>query len=173
MEPKGSHCFHKCPLPVPILCLINPVHTPHPTSLTSILILSSHLHLDLPSGVFPSGFSTKILYMPLLSPICETCPAYLILLDFVTQKILGEEYRSLSSSICSFLHSPVTSSHLGTNILLNTLFSGTLSLRSSLDLTNQISHPYKTSTIIIIQENNCPAINKSFVEFCSNIWEQH
>jgi hypothetical protein len=29
---------------------------------------------------------------------------------------LGEEYRTLSSSLCSFLHSPVTSSLLGPNI---------------------------------------------------------
>jgi len=31
---------------------------------------------------------------------------------------------------CNFLHSPVTSSLLGPNTLLNTLFSDTLSLRS-------------------------------------------
>ena len=36
-----------------------------------------------------------------------------------------KQYRSLSSSLCSFLHSPVTSSLLGPNILLNTLFSNT------------------------------------------------
>jgi len=36
-----------------------------------------------------------------------------------------KQYRSLSSSLCSFLHSPVTSSLLGPNILLNTLFSST------------------------------------------------
>jgi hypothetical protein len=32
---------------------------------------------------------------------------------------VGEEYRSWSSSLCSFLHYPVTSSLLGPNILLN------------------------------------------------------
>jgi hypothetical protein len=42
--------------------------------------------------------------------------------------IFGEEYRSLSSSLCSLLYSPVTSSLLGPNILLSTLFSNTLSL---------------------------------------------
>jgi len=35
-----------------------------------------------------------------------TRPAHHILLDLITQKILGEEYRSLSSSLCSLLHSP-------------------------------------------------------------------
>ena len=61
---------------------------PHPTSQRSILI-SIHLRLGLPSGLFPSGFPTKTLYTPLSSPICATCPAHLILLDFITHTIMG------------------------------------------------------------------------------------
>ena len=41
---------------------------PHPTSRRSILILSSHLRLGLPSDLFPLGFTTKILYAIFLSP---------------------------------------------------------------------------------------------------------
>ena len=114
-NPKVHYRTHNCPPPVPILSQLDPVHTPHPISWRSILILSSHLRL----GLFPSGFPTKTLYTPLPSPIHATCPAHLILLDFITRTILGEQYRSLSSSLCSFLHSPVTSSLLGPNILLS------------------------------------------------------
>jgi len=114
-----------CPYPEPTRSSPYP---PHPISLRSILILSSHQHLGLPTGLFPSGFPTKTLFTPLLSPIPATCPAHFILLDYITRTIYGEQYRSLISSLCSFLLSPVTSSLLGRNILHNTLFSNTISL---------------------------------------------
>ena len=107
----------------------NPIQStyPHPTSWRSILILSTHLRLGVPSGLFPFGFPTKTLYASPSYPIRATCPAYLILLDFITRTILGEVYISLSSSLFSLLHSTVTSSLLVPNILLNTIFSNTLS----------------------------------------------
>ena len=104
---------------------IQSIH-PHPTSWRSVLILSTHLRLCLPTGLFSSGFPTMTLHKTLSSPIRATCPAYLILLDFITRTILGEEYKSFSSSLCNLLHSPVTSSLLGANILFNTLSSNTL-----------------------------------------------
>jgi hypothetical protein len=90
----------------------------HPQPLRSILILYSHLLLGLPNGLFPSGFPTNTLCTPLPSSIHATCLAHLIILDFISRKTLGEQYRSLSFSLCNFLYSPVTPSLLGPKILL-------------------------------------------------------
>jgi hypothetical protein len=43
---------------------------------------------------------------------------------------------------------------LGPNTLLNTLFSNTLSLRSSLNVRDQVSHPYKATGKIIVLYNS-------------------
>ena len=149
-NPKVHYGIHKWPPSIPILSQLDPVHAPHSTSWRSILILSSHLCLVLPSGLVPSDFPTQTLYAPLLSSIHATCPIHLILLYLITRTILGERYRSLSSSLCSFLHSPVTTSLLGPNILLGTLFSNNFSLRSSLNVSDQVSYPYKTTGKIIV-----------------------
>jgi hypothetical protein len=100
---------------------------PHPISLRSILILTTHLHLGLSSGIFLSGFPTNILYAFLFSPVRATCPAYLILLHLITLIVLAKGYKLRSSSLCSFFWLPVTSSLFSLNVLLSTLFSKTFS----------------------------------------------
>jgi hypothetical protein len=70
--PKVHYRVHKRPPVVPILSQINPVHSNHPISLISILILSTHLRLGLPSGLFPSGFPTNILHAFLFPPVRAT-----------------------------------------------------------------------------------------------------
>ena len=136
MEPEGSlqrlQVPATCPYPEPdhsSPCLLN-----H--------FLKIHLNIiPIYAWVYPLGLTLRY---PHPNPVCSfplsmraTCPAHLILLDLITRTILREEYRSLSSSLWSFLRSPTLSSLLGPNILLSTLFSNTLSLRSSLNVRYQ------------------------------------
>ena len=147
-NPKVHYRTHKLPPPVSILGLPNPVH------ISTSYLLEIHPNIIHPStpwppqcGLFPSTFPTKNLYTPLSSPIHATCPAHLILRDFITHTILGEEYKSFSCSLCNLLHSPVTSSLIGPNILVNTMFSNTLSFLSSLNVRRNIPNIFKTMNL--------------------------
>jgi hypothetical protein len=88
MEPEGTLLCSQEPStdPYPEPDQSNPSH---PISLRSILILSTYLRLGLPSGLFPFGFPTYILYAFLFSSLRATRPANLILLDLITLIILG------------------------------------------------------------------------------------
>jgi len=63
-----------------------------PISLGSILILSSHQRLGLPSCLFPSGFPTEILHELLISPMHATCQIYPIIIYLITLITFGEAY---------------------------------------------------------------------------------
>ena len=100
---------------------IQSIH-PHPTSWRSILIFI------LPPTPGSSKWSNSLRFLhhnPVYTfhlPLSATCPAHLIFLDFITRTIFCEAYSSLSPSLWNFLYSPVTSSLLGPNILLGTLY---------------------------------------------------
>ena len=141
-NPKVHYRTHKRPPPVSTWA--SPIQSIYPPT--------SHLPEIHPDIIHPSrprspqwSLSLRFPHQdpihPLSSPIRATCPAHLILLYFITRTILGEQYKSFSSSLCSLLYSPVTSSLLGPNILLNTLFSNTLGFLSSLNVSDQVSHP--------------------------------
>ena len=76
----------------------------HPISWRPTLILSSHLRLGLPADPFPSGFPTKTLHTPLLSPTHVTYPTHLFLLDFIySRNFLFDIYIHWTSHVKVFL----------------------------------------------------------------------
>ena len=101
-NPKAHYCTHKRLPSVSILAQPNPVHIP-----TSHL-LEIHPNIIHPSTPRSPQWSPSLRFprqdpIQTSSPIRATCPAHLILLDFITRTILGEEYRSFSSTLCSLL----------------------------------------------------------------------
>jgi hypothetical protein len=61
-------------------------------------MLSIHLRLGLPSGLFPSAFPTNNLYTFLFSPIRATCPAHL----FFTHNLYICGLGIVKFYLCSF-----------------------------------------------------------------------
>ena len=99
LNPKVHYRTHKRPPTVSILGQPNPVH-----------ISTSHLLEIRPNIINPSTprspqcslslwFPHQDPIHPLSSPILATCTSHLILLDFITRTILGEEYKSFSSPL--------------------------------------------------------------------------
>ena len=164
MEPEGSLTHSQmpaiCSYPEPSRSSPSPqIPLPEDPS----LILSFHLRFGLQSGSFSSDFPTKIMYTSLPSPTRATFLAHLILLDFITRKVLGKNYRSLGSSTCSLLHSPVISSLLGPNILLSTLFSNTLSPRASYAFARQYIETFYCTRAVLKFPNPLRTANRILI----------
>jgi len=86
---------------------------PHPTCWRSILILSAHLCLGLPSGLLPSGFPTKALYTPsphpylltyLLTPWCRVLLEKLTGLQLVKKFPAFHRTRRFITALTSVHH---------------------------------------------------------------------
>ena len=102
MEPEGSLPHSQAP-----------ATCPYPESARS----SPYPHIPLPedpSYYYPPNYalvSQAVSFPPvsppkpfisLSSPL--TCLTHLIILDFITRTILDDDYRSLSSSLCSYIY---------------------------------------------------------------------
>jgi len=94
MEPEGSLPHSQVHVTCP--------YTQPARSSPYLHFLKTNLNIILPSTPGSSNWSPS-LTLPHENPIHTsfsiraTCPAHLILLDFITRTILGEKYKSLSS----------------------------------------------------------------------------
>jgi hypothetical protein len=108
---------------------MNPIS---PISLRPLLILSSHLRLRLSGGLLPSGFPTKIFYMLHLSHYPWFDHPNNI---WWRTQIMELLIKQSSPSSCHF--TPLR-------------FSNTVNWCSSHNVTNQVSHPNKTTRKIVV-----------------------
>ena len=123
---------------------------PHPTSWRSVLNIIRPSTPRSPQWCLSLRFPHQYPIHPPLLTHTRPMPSPSHSSRFITRTGLGEEYKSFSFSLCSLLHFPVTSSLPGPNILLNTIFSNTLSFLSSRNVSDQVSNPYKTTGKIIV-----------------------
>jgi hypothetical protein len=137
---KVHYRVHNSPLLVPVMSHMHSVHIVPPISLRSIIILSSHLCLGLPSGLFCSSFPPKLrthfsslylCYMPRLSH-----PPWLNHPNNIRCSVQVMKLHIAQSSPVSRHFLPLRSRYS-----LSTLFSNTINVCSSLSVRHQVSHP--------------------------------
>ena len=126
-------------------------------------INASHLRLGLPSGLFPSGLLTR-------TPVCNSavshachvpCPSHS---SWFAHPNIWQVMQILRLLFMYYSPTPVTSSHLHpTNYLCQ---HPVLRLWSLLNVSDQVSHPYKTTDLYVL-------IPKLFVILLRFMWGGH
>jgi hypothetical protein len=143
MEPTSSLSRSQDPATGPYFDQSNPVY-PVVSCLFKI-----YFNIILPSTPVTSqavssleGFRLKFCMHSSSSHVCYT--PHLFHIQSVDHPEYAERYKFWSSSLWNIPRPPVTSSLLGPNILLSTLFLKTFNLCPSLMVRNQVSYSYKT-----------------------------
>jgi hypothetical protein len=115
---------------------------PHPIQLRTILMLTSRLCLNIPSGIFRSGFRLKSDMNFSTPPLHILFPVHLSYLDMLLLLIFSEELKLWSSSTGIFLHPSITCRLFVPNILSGALLWKILNLFYTIMVRNQILSLY-------------------------------
>ena len=144
-NPKVDFHIHKRLPTVPVLRQINPEHS-FPSHFLKI-----HCNVIFPSRLRSSKYSSfESVYQ---NPVCTSPVTHMFHIsrasdffyDLIT-RIFGKVYRAQRSSLfIRSLHSVVTSSHLSPNSFFSSLLSSNLRVCSSFTVSDQASHPHKTT----------------------------
>jgi hypothetical protein len=109
-----------------------------------------HFNIILPSTPMSSMWSISLslkhqkLRIRLFTQICYMRRPSLFL-DLITPTMFGRGVQIISFSLFSFIHPSITSFLIGLNIIHSTLFSNIPGLRSSLNVSDHVSHLYNTT----------------------------
>jgi hypothetical protein len=141
----SRNCLHfmqpECSLPFSQQLTTCPCPEPNKSGpCLPIYLFAIRFNITLPSTTISSK-CTSVFRFPRQNPAyislrTHTChmPYLLTFLDCIARILFSKEVTSWSSSLCSVLQSPITSSLLPPSTSLSTLFSNTLSLPSSLSV---------------------------------------
>jgi hypothetical protein len=124
---------------------MNPVHTLPPCFFKIHFNIVLYLNMVLQEALQPKC-CTNFSSFPCILHIC----ACLFFLDLIFLIRFGEGYKLQSTSLYIFLQPHLSLSLLGLNVVLNTLFSNTLNLYSSLNVRDQVLLPYKTTDTVTV-----------------------